>query len=88
MQLKPGHHGKQIRLAGILHANKAIETSGWSNPRLHSAAALRCEGPSHTTQSGQRRSGLLNGRKRREDVTDVEIQEVAKGTNVPRSVTC
>jgi hypothetical protein len=49
MQLEPGHHGEQIRLAGILHANQAIEPSGWSNPRPHSAAGLRCKGPSHPT---------------------------------------
>jgi hypothetical protein len=86
MQLKPGHDGTQIRLAGILHANKAIEPSGWSDPRQHSAATLRGKSPSHATQSGQRCSGLLDGRERGEDVADVEIQEVAKAADMPPPV--
>ena len=88
MQLKPGHHSTQIRLAGILHANKAIETSGWSDPRQHSAATRRGKSPSHASQSGQRCSGLLDGRERGEDVADVEIQEVANAADMPRRVVC
>jgi len=88
MQLKPGHHGNQIHLSVILHADKAIETSGWSDPRLHSPTALRGKGPSHASQSGQRRSGLLNRRERGEDVADVEIQEMAKAADMPRAAAC